>query len=869
MGNPFTKFDKDVAEGNIDRKLSETIKYGQSSNGPLPVFYRYVVLEAIFDPFEILGSDNNKIDHWQHVLGVSNMEYAGVLPRNTVIAQRITDGSTSASDPPMFLFPFFPSHLALPCKPGEHIWVMFEAPGIKETSIGYWFCKITEIGHVDDVNHTHAPRAFEPSFVPGLKDVFDGAADAVYEFANGRREKYETGERYTVSESNLIPGGDEGAYEKLLTDPDGSQPMTYESIPRYRKRPGDMAFEGSNNTLLVLGTDRTGTAADLTKVDPNSGIKPAKPAPDLDGNAGMIDIVAGRGQTDDTAGKDVTSKRLDKSDFNKELDKSYSKLAPKEGDPDWKNDRSRVMIVQRTMVDKNLGTDKYNSSAYPDVKDPDKGCGAVIVKSDKVRIIARSDVEILVSGFTTDGKGNMVSGDDTGKFASIIIRASGDIIFKPADKGVIKLGGDDASLAVLCQKAATGAGDGSGAVSAPPIIDTMAGSQGGGGPNGEFARKVLLKLMASPIKDGDVDPGVKAEANGQPPPPGDAAAVAAGKAIPVYPLLFPPGKGCSLGLDHLGGIFNFDDIVGNSPPSPTKKVLTHVKLLDANGKISDSGKNRFISEVIALVAAGNMDGKGVGIVDPAWGVLAVPMPPVPAGIKLPNPTTLKFEDLLWFDPDPLLAGIYAATLPDKAKTPIWHTIFIDTLYEGVANALNLNGSTPALPIADWSFVAPGFDPNLSLACLALKLNLPSYKFILKLPSIGIPIPPIPPLPIPLPIKLPTIPFPLIPPEIKFTLPKIFFDFIFGIPKIAFDLFLKLPPFPIPPKLPDIILKLVIPIFELFLKLPIFEALVPKLFIASILILIKNIVGMLLCDIIGMLLGTGTICSAAAVAVGLV
>ena len=57
----------------------------------------------------------------------------------------------------------------------------------------------------------------------------------------------------------------------------------------------------------------------------------------------------------------------------------------------------------------------------------------------------------------------------------------------------MKLGGDDASLAVLCGQAITGAGDGSGAVSASPLVDTMGGSEGTGGPTGQFATKVLLK----------------------------------------------------------------------------------------------------------------------------------------------------------------------------------------------------------------------------------------------------------------------------------------------------------------------------------------------------------------------------------------
>ena len=67
----------------------------------------------------------------------------------------------------------------------------------------------------------------------------------------------------------------------------GAKLVTYESVPRFRKRPGDIALEGSNNTLIVLGTDRKD---DLKKTD-------------FKESAGTIDIVAGRGQSKKEYGK--------------------------------------------------------------------------------------------------------------------------------------------------------------------------------------------------------------------------------------------------------------------------------------------------------------------------------------------------------------------------------------------------------------------------------------------------------------------------------------------------------------------------------------------------------------------------------------
>lgn len=501
--SPYQKIDKHIAEGSAGRILSSRAQYEHGTQGPLPVFYRYVVLDVIFDP-QITVDGAEKLSYWEHTLGVTNMEYAAVLPRNTIIGQRVLDGSTSSADRPMFLFPFFPSHLALPCKPGEHVWVMFEAPGSKEMDIGYWFCKITEVNHVDDVNHTHAPRAFDASFIPKIKDVFDGTSEPKYEYRNGRADEVD-GERYTVPDSEMIPGGDQEAYEKLIENSDASQVMKYEPVPRFRKRPGDVALEGSNNTLIVLGTDRVGAAADInTKNDPEvGGKKPSKFEKDLDGDAGSIDLVVGRGQTEETGGKKVTSKKIsDGSDFQKEIGKAASEVSPKEGDVDFANDRSRILISQRTKVDRNFDIAAFNTSKFPDstgmpgsgLKDPEAGSGAIVIKSDKIRLIARMDVEILVTNYETDTKGTVTSLKDTSKFASIVIKSSGDIIFRPAEKGYIKLGDDTADRAILCTDAPAVVADGKVDPSTPALTTTMGGAFGGTKipTQGTWAKKILV-----------------------------------------------------------------------------------------------------------------------------------------------------------------------------------------------------------------------------------------------------------------------------------------------------------------------------------------------------------------------------------------
>jgi hypothetical protein len=75
--------------------------------------------------------------------------------------------------------------------------------------------------------------------------------------------------------------------------------------------------------------------------------------------------------------------------------------------------------------------------------------------------------------------------------ASIRVQPNGDVVITPAPDGVIKLGGDDADKAILCQEAIRTGGN----IVAPSIVSTAGGILGA--PNypatGQFASKILVK----------------------------------------------------------------------------------------------------------------------------------------------------------------------------------------------------------------------------------------------------------------------------------------------------------------------------------------------------------------------------------------
>jgi len=538
-----TKHSTEIAEGYYNRNNYLDTIYNSRNKNEInlpPVFQRWVVLETIFDPNII---DDSKIIELENTFGrIRNKKYAIIssLPRNAILAKPVFNsrlGNKTASDSNiMFLYPMFPSALSMPCKPGEHVWVMFESL-TEVQNLGYWVCSIVGPGHMDDVNHAHPPREFENTFL-----VSEEGSDARskhqelikkprYHFKNGIYKEIIEGETPIVSPETAIISGDSDQYEKVLSDSDAAKLSVYESVPRFRKRPGDIALEGSNNTLIVLGRDRVGSVASYTPsdIEENFSFSVDNTNQNLSKkNAGSIDIVAGRGQKPETAGQKVINHQ-----GNEELAKDKTSVSSflNEGDPDFINDRSRIYISQNTKVDEILSLTSKNSSKTPSVSDSPDGDAGIIIKSDKVRIFARSDVQILVTGYSeedveyTAGSFDLsdlyndpnqelmpnkikTQNSDSKKWASITIKSNGDIVFEPSDVGYIKLGGDDANKGIVCTTQPVVASNGG--VSGAPLLTTDGGqiagsvspSPSGNAPAlpqtqtldlGTYSNKVLIK----------------------------------------------------------------------------------------------------------------------------------------------------------------------------------------------------------------------------------------------------------------------------------------------------------------------------------------------------------------------------------------
>ena len=362
--------------GSIANELSDQRYSAGQSN-----ISKAVVIDVINDP-SLLNTPESPLAQLQ----IDNPQYARLAPRNSIVAKIITDAQARNSDVATICFPFFPPHMMMPVNAGETVWVITDNTN-GETPIQYWMCRVPEPIFVDDVNYTHSDRRFEREGPRSLAERAAGPApeDATRPgFPNGTN----TRDGYTIA-------GDEVSFERLVARSSGYAQTVKEAVPRYTKRPGDTVIQGSNNTLISLGIDRVASG-----LDDRVSSAVTRAFQDEYQNKGSIDIVAGRGQADPTSPQVVTNVReqqeVDKRPGNATAGSETPQNArPREGDPDYASDLSRVYVSMRTDGDSNFGLEPYVGSPENSTTIVDDDA-FVIAKSNNVRVISREDGTVRI-----------------------------------------------------------------------------------------------------------------------------------------------------------------------------------------------------------------------------------------------------------------------------------------------------------------------------------------------------------------------------------------------------------------------------------------------------------------------------------------
>ncbi len=446
------------------------------------------------------------------------------------------------------VYSFFPPHLCFPVKAGETVWIINEQVGNLDSvlagSAPYWICRVPEMMRVDDINYTHEDRKYHPQHrdLEQLEILFDKPEDPATGiilpgFPNGGG----TVKDWTLAQSL-------GAPNKFTAVSDQAMAMTafkYEPVPRYAKRPGDTVLQGSNNTLICLGTDRgwrwyQDLTNELTNVFPTvDKIQDAAPA-------GTIDIVAGRGRYPERATTQAgfgdppvsTSARLILNQRGRiEVDKypdsnGLNEPGPRnsnppgavgsmlEGDPDFLSDAARVYVSQNTYGDIGFGItqtifvperDEENeivaytpethkgsrmaTSMVPDFPFTDQGNESFVInKADHIRIIARKQV---------NPEDDLVGDLDPNKINPP--RHHSDINYVHGTIRIVKEGDKDRDLGLIAIR-----GDGSIQISAPKIYIGRAPEDGGSqGPHNQGPGDETLLDLPTPEAPGVSQPWVK------------------------------------------------------------------------------------------------------------------------------------------------------------------------------------------------------------------------------------------------------------------------------------------------------------------------------------------------------------------------
>lgn len=305
------------------------------------------------------------------------------IPRNSVVVRRISRGLDQGGDSTALCFPFFSSHISMPVKPAEVVWLIFDRDN---RTTGYWLSRVHGDQTAEDVNYTHFDRAFSDVKVNVTTASKVGAVN----------DSTQTDDFPNISLAKTV--GSNG-YDLILSGASYSYGiLPLEPVPRYAKSPGDLILQGSNNATIALTVDKGWSLSD-DPAESSQSIASQSPS----SYRGTVDIVAGRsrGLSTGKTSRTVPPTRVNRRGFS-EVSKrisDYEATLSTEGDPDFHEDASRIYVTAQTEVDYNFSLYEKTPSLFSTGEPPENTTGsASVIKADEIRIVARTDAEKEIAG---------------------------------------------------------------------------------------------------------------------------------------------------------------------------------------------------------------------------------------------------------------------------------------------------------------------------------------------------------------------------------------------------------------------------------------------------------------------------------------
>ncbi|HCT52028.1 MAG TPA: hypothetical protein DF712_06165 [Balneola sp.] len=329
--------------------------------------------------------------------------YIDQMPRNSIIGLDITGGmgSNNISKPDVF-FPFFSSHLAMPIKPGEQVWIFYDKVGGR--TVGYWISRKHGNLYTEDPNFCHIPRQ-------GLIKAYQKNQKADGNKASINLDTLKTfpDPRYEGALSKSLPPG--MTYEQTsLGSESYIKEFTGEPVPRYPKLCGDLVLQGSNNSMIVLTNE----------------IKKLKTA--------SIQLVAGRSISKNNTFKNKrtkSGKAHEHEEINKMLEIEGKFPDLEEGKIDVMKDAASIIITEKEGGSVRIGN---AAGAYIELKSNGDIC-IVPANNGLIKLGGEDAKDALVSNTAVSAAagaavgtpiliqsgGTVGTGSSQGKFASKIL----------------------------------------------------------------------------------------------------------------------------------------------------------------------------------------------------------------------------------------------------------------------------------------------------------------------------------------------------------------------------------------------------------------------------------------------------------------
>jgi len=218
---------------------------GQNQMLPVANGYYYqtgIVLDFIENPKFYFNNNANRVRIDSYLTEDDrSFNFLEKIPKNSIVCQ-IIDRGVNEYKKPTICFPFFPSHICLPIKPGEHAWIMSEVTGDVERH--YWVARKHAAFHVENLNYTHQERELniyrDSRFIKNAGNLQQASVSSF---------------RY-LDFPQIAKSGTESLDPFDIHQSMGFSDLTVEPVPEIAKKPGDLLLQGSNNASVHLTQEK-------------------------------------------------------------------------------------------------------------------------------------------------------------------------------------------------------------------------------------------------------------------------------------------------------------------------------------------------------------------------------------------------------------------------------------------------------------------------------------------------------------------------------------------------------------------------------------------------------------------------------------